>query len=120
MVIDRLTGPEKEASLTSPSLGYDAGDVEPAAPGACRSANPPYVEGKRFWNRTMTAPQSQDEFVGLLLLEQPDDWWLPPGYTLTPTMSVPLSGSDPGAESGISTPSRAIVRRRAGSAQLRR
>ena len=41
------------------------------------------------------AQPPDDGFVGLLMLEQPPDWWLPPGFTLTPNGSAPLQATDP-------------------------
>ena len=34
------------------------------------------------------ASDGSDRYVGVFMVEQPDDWWLPPGYTLTPTGGV--------------------------------
>ncbi len=44
---------------------------------------------------TPPASLGDDTFVGLFMLEQPPDWWLPPGFTLTPNGSVPLSAISP-------------------------
>ncbi len=41
------------------------------------------------------ATTGDDAYVGLFMLEQPPDWWLPPGFTLTPNPSVPLQATDP-------------------------
>ena len=36
-----------------------------------------------------------DTFVGLFMLEQSPDWWVPPGFTLTANGTVPLDATDP-------------------------
>ena len=46
----------------------------------------------------MTLPPDHpddDGFVGVFMVEQPQDWWLPPGFTLTPNDSAPLQATDP-------------------------
>ncbi len=41
------------------------------------------------------AAPGDDTFVGLIMLEQPPDWWLPPGFTLSPNGATPLQATDP-------------------------
>ena len=41
------------------------------------------------------AALGDDSFVGLIMLEQPPDSWLPPGFTLSPNGAAPLQVTDP-------------------------
>ena len=41
------------------------------------------------------ARTADDAYIGLFMVEQPPDWWLPPGFTLSPKPSVPLQAIDP-------------------------
>jgi hypothetical protein len=45
----------------------------------------------------LAGDDANEDFVGLLMVGLPPDWWLPPGYTLSPTgqPTVPLSATDP-------------------------
>ena len=45
-----------------------------------------------------TGGSGDDTYVGLFMVEQPPDWWLPDGYSLTPTGAAPMIAWDPAGQ----------------------
>jgi hypothetical protein len=56
----------------------------------------------------MADPTARDAgdgaFVGVFMVEQPAGWWLPPGYSLTPTGSTRVLVTDPAGQAQIAYP----------------
>ena len=49
-------------------------------------------------------PVDNSNYVGVFMVEQPPDWWLPEGYSLSPTGAPPVLGQDPAGQNRMIYP----------------